>query len=174
MHSTTLSALVLAAAALLAGPAVAQPSVQVSDAWVRASVPGQSGTGAFMKLIARDNARLVSVTSPVAGVAEVHEMRLEGEVMRMRAIEGLDLPAGRTVELRPGGYHLMLMDLKSPLTRNSTVPLTLVFTDSRGVQGKLEIKVPVATAAPGGTPRAGARCPPALRITPSTTRRRHP
>ncbi len=140
----------LALAAALALPAWAQPTLQVADAWARATVPGQRATGVFMQITARENARLVSVASAVAGVAEIHEMRLEGDVLRMRAIEGLDLPAGRAVGLRPGGYHLMLMDLKTGLARNTSVPLTLVFTDSRGVQSKVELSVPVASSAPHG------------------------
>ena len=79
-------------------------------------------TGAFMKITSKDGARLVSASSPVAGVTEVHEMKMDGGVMKMRALQdGLDLPAGKTVELKPGGYHVMLMDLKSTLTKNGTV-----------------------------------------------------
>jgi copper(I)-binding protein len=134
------------AAALLAGMAHAQ-SVDVKDAWVRTSVPGQKATGAFMKLTAKDGAKLVAASSPVAGVTEVHEMKMEGDIMKMKAVAGgLDLPAGKTVELKPGSYHLMLMDLKAALPKDSTVPLTLVFKDAKGVQSRLELKVPVAAA----------------------------
>jgi hypothetical protein len=143
-----LSQLTLAAlmAAAVSTSAVAQ-SVEVKDPWVRAAVPGQTGTGAFMKITARNGARLVSASSPVAGVTEVHEMKMEGNVMKMRALEGgLELPAGKTVELKPGGYHVMLMDLKGPLARDSTVPLTLVFKDAKGVESRIELKVPVSTA----------------------------
>jgi copper(I)-binding protein len=143
-----LSQLTLAAlmAAAVSTSAVAQ-SVEVKDPWVRAAVPGQTGTGAFMKITATNGARLVSASSPVAGVTEVHEMKMEGNVMKMRALEGgLELPAGKTVELKPGGYHVMLMDLKGPLARDSTVPLTLVFKDAKGVESRIELKVPVSTA----------------------------
>lgn len=142
------SLLVIAAAVLATSAAWAQ-SVQVEGAWARATVPGQKGTGAFMKLTAKDGARLVGATSPAAGIAEVHEMKLEGDVMRMRAVPALDLPAGKTVELKPGGYHLMLQDLKAPLAQGSTVPLTLVFKDGKGVESRQELQLPVATAAPG-------------------------
>ena len=139
------------AAALLAGTAYAQ-TVDVKDAWVRTSVPGQKATGAFMKLTAKDGAKLVAASSPVAGVTEVHEMKMEGDVMKMKAVAGgLDLPAGKTVELKPGGYHVMLMDLKAALSKDSTIPLTLVFKDAKGVESRLELKVPVAAA-----PMAGA------------------
>lgn len=137
-------------AALACGTLYAQ-TVEVQDAWARASVPGQKATGAFMKITARDGARLVAVSSPAAGVAEVHEMKMEGDVMRMRAVQGgLDLPAGKTVELKPGGYHVMLMDLKTTLPKDSTLPLTLVFKDAKGVESKVELKVPVAAVAPAG------------------------
>ena len=136
----------LLAAALMAGAVQAQ-TVDVKDAWVRSSVPGQKATGAFMKLTARDGARLVSASSPVAGVTEVHEMKMEGDVMKMRALTGgLDLPAGKTVELKPGGYHVMLMDLKAALPKESTVPLTLVFKDAKGAESRVELKVPVAAS----------------------------
>jgi len=133
-------------AAFVALPAFAQ-SVQVKDAWVRVSVQGQMATGAFMKITSKDGARLVSASSPVAGVAEVHEMKMDGNVMKMRAVEGgLEIPAGKTVELKPGGLHVMLMDLKAALPKDSTVPLTLVFKDAKGVESKVELKLPVATA----------------------------
>ena len=139
----TLSAVMAAA---LAAPAHAQ-SVDVKDAWVRVSVPGQKATGAFMKITAKDGARLVAASSPVAGVTEVHEMKMDGNVMKMRAVEGgIELPAGKTVELKPGGYHVMLMDLKAALPKDTTVPLTLVFKDAKGAESKVELKLPVATA----------------------------
>lgn len=142
---------ILLAAALVAGAVQAQ-TVEVKDAWVRTSVQGQKATGAFMKITARDGARLVGASSPVAGVTEVHEMKMEGDVMKMKALAaGLELPAGKTVELKPGGYHVMLMDLKAALPKDSTVPLTLMFKDAKGAETKLELKVPVATA-----PMAGA------------------
>ncbi|MBT2321613.1 copper chaperone PCu(A)C [Variovorax paradoxus] len=129
-------------------------AVDVRDAWIRASVPGQSGTGAFMKLNAPAGARLVGATTPAAGVAEVHEMKMEGDTMRMRGVAALDLPARQTIELKPGGYHLMLMDLRQPLAKGSTVPLTLHFEDTKGQKSALELKVPVLAGA--AAPAAGA------------------
>ena len=93
--------------------------------------------------------RLVSASSPVAGMTQIHEMKMEGDVMKMRAVPHLDLPAGRTTELKPGGYHIMLMDLKKPLAAGTSVPLTLTFRDAGGAQSSLELKVPVAARAPG-------------------------
>ena len=137
-----------AVAALLMTAALAQAQVQVEGAWARASVQGQKATGAFMKLTAKDGAKLVSASSPAAGVTEVHEMKMEGDVMKMRAIPALDLPAGKAVELKPGGYHVMLMDLKAPLMKDTVVPLTLVFKDAKGAESKVELKVPVSAMAP--------------------------
>lgn len=143
----------LTAAALTAATlgAWAQETIDVANAWVRATVPGQMSTGAFMTLTAKDGAQLVGASSPVAGVAEVHEMKMEGSVMKMAAVKGgLELPAGKAVQLKPGGYHVMLMDLKSTLAKDSTVPLTLIFKDAKGVESKMELKLPVAATPPGG------------------------
>ncbi|MCJ0764675.1 copper chaperone PCu(A)C [Variovorax terrae] len=157
MKSTSLLAGLALGFGLIAG-AVAQPAatgITVDGAWARASVQGQKASGAFMKLTSKEATRLVAVSTPVAGVAEVHEMKMEGDVMKMRALPGLDLPAGQTVELKPGGYHVMLMDLKAPLAKGTSVPLTLTFKDAKGADSKLEIQVPVATAAPGAMPGMG-------------------
>jgi periplasmic copper chaperone A len=136
---------------LLAAGALAQPPapVRVDGAWARATVAGQTGTGAFMALTAQENLKLVGVSSPVAGVAELHEMKVEDEVMKMRALPALELPAGKTVQLKPGGYHLMLMDLKAPLAKDTVVPVTLVFRDAKGVESQLSLQLPVAARAPG-------------------------
>jgi len=124
-------------------------NVEVKDAWVRSTVPGQKGTGAFMKITAKTSTQLIGVSSPVAGVGEVHEMKMEGDVMKMRALPSLDLPAGKAVELRPGSFHVMLMDLKQPLVKDSKVPMTLVFKDAKGVESKMELSLPVSNTAPG-------------------------
>lgn len=145
-HTTKLCAALLAT---MFSTALWAQDVEVQGAWVRATVQGQKATGAFMKLTAKDGARLVAVSSPVAGVTEVHEMKLEDGVMKMRALPGgLELPAGKAVELKPGGYHVMLMDLKTPLQKDTTIPLTLVFKDAKGVESKAELKVPVNPMAP--------------------------
>ncbi len=140
----------------LSGHLYAQ-NVDVKDAWVRTSVQGQKATGAFMKITAKEGGTLVGVATPVAGVAEVHEMKMDGDVMRMRALpNGLALPAGKTVALTPGGYHVMLMDLKATLPKDSTIPLTLTFKNAKGEQSQVELKVPVATTAPGAAAGAPA------------------
>ena len=141
-----LSACLLAAA--LSGHVAAQTTVKVESAWARATVQGQKATGAFMKLTAPQATRLVAVSTPAAGVAEIHEMKMDGGVMKMRAMPVLDLPANQAVELKPGSYHLMLMDLKAPLMKDSSVALTLVFKDAKGVESKQQVSVPVNTATP--------------------------
>ena len=151
---TTVSSTAFIAAALVCNLAMAnpgKPAVDVKNAWVRSTVPGQMGTGAFMKITARAGTQLVGVSSPVAGVGEVHEMKMDGDIMKMRALPALDLPAGKTVELKPGGYHVMLMDLKQPLLKDSKVPLTLTFKDAKGIQSKLDLTLPVSNVAPKPT-----------------------
>ena len=125
------------------------PPVQVKDAWVRSTVAGQKGSGAFMTVTAQTALRLVGVSSPMAGIAEVHEMKMDGDVMKMRPVPALDLPAGKAVQLKPGGYHVMLMDLKQPLVNGSTLPLSLRFEDAKGHESRVELKLPVAAFAPG-------------------------
>lgn len=131
-------------------------AVDVKNAWARPSVPGQSGTGAFMQLSAPQGLRLVGASTPLAGVAELHEMRMDDNTMRMRELkDGLALPARQTVELKPGGYHLMLMDLKQPLAKGTQLPLTLRFVDAQGLASQRVLQVPVgvpegAAAAAGG------------------------
>ena len=126
-------------------------NVSVQSAWARATVQGQKATGVFMTLTAKTDTRLVGVSTSVAGVAEVHEMKMDNNVMQMRALpDGLALPAGKAVALQPGGYHVMLMDLKLPLQKDTTIPLTLRFKDAKGVESSLDIKLPVSQVAPVG------------------------
>ena len=132
----SLAALTLAAAA--------HAQVTVKEPWVRATVAQQKATGAFMQLTAAQDVKLVSGSSPVAGVVEIHEMAMDNNVMRMRALaSGLPLPAGKTVDLKPGGYHVMLMDLKGPIKEGEAVPLTLVIEGKDGKKQTLEVKATV-------------------------------
>jgi copper(I)-binding protein len=142
----------VAVAAFAAVPFLAQAQVAVGDPWVRATVPQQQASGAFMKLTADKGTRLVSASSPVAGVVEIHEMKMDGGVMKMRAIPGLDLPAGTAVELKPGGYHVMLMNLKQTLNAGESVPITLVFEDADKQRRTLEVKAPVRPLNSSGAP----------------------
>lgn len=133
--------LLLVAGALSASIANAQ--VKIDDAWVRATVPQQKATGAFMKLTAAKDTRLVAVTTPLTPKAEVHEMAMQDNVMRMRQIPAIELPAGKTVELKPGGFHLMFLDLPAQVKAGDQVPLTLTFEDRSGARQTVEVKAPV-------------------------------
>ena len=121
---------------------LAHAQVTVSEAWVRATVAQQKATGAFMQLQSAQDAKLVSAQSPVAGVTEVHEMAMDNGVMKMRAIPSLALPAGKAVELKPGGYHVMLMDLKGQIKDGDMVPVTLVVEGKDGKRQNIEVKAP--------------------------------
>jgi len=128
-------------------------TVKIEDPWVRGTVAQQKATGAFMRLTAPEPMRLIDAASPVAGVVEIHEMALENNVMKMRQIPGLGLPAGRPIELKPGGYHIMLMELKEPLTGERVVPLTLVFetADKRRIEQQVQAPVrPLGSSASSG------------------------
>ena len=125
----------------------AQPAVE--GAWVRASVAGQQSTGAFMRITAKEPTQLVGAESPVAGIAQVHQMTMEGDVMKMRPASVIDLPAGRPFELKPGGFHLMLQDLKKPIEAGSSVPVTLVFRNAAGVESRMDLRIPASVQVPG-------------------------
>ena len=144
---------VAVAAVLLAWASAGQAQVQVKDAWARPAVQGQSATGAFMSLTSADGARLVGVSSSVAGVVEIHEMVMDGNVMKMRAVPGIDLPPGRSVELKPGGYHVMLMDLKRPLKLGERVlvELRLETRDKRLLTQPVEVEVMARAPAAAGS-----------------------
>ena len=140
------------AALVLASAALAQ-TVEVKDAWARATAPGQKAGGVYMQLKSGEAAALVGASSPAAGIVEIHEMAMEGNVMKMRALPKLDLPAGQTVELKPGGYHVMLIDLKAPLTKGESVPVKLRFEGKDKKVQEVEVKAEVRdmTAGAGST-----------------------
>ncbi len=133
-----------------ARPAAAQ--VSVKDAWVRGTVAGQGATGAFMQLTSPSDTALVGASSPAAKIVEIHEMKVEGGVMKMNAIDKLALPAGKAVELKPGSYHVMLMALREPLKEGQTVPITLTFEDKAGKRSSLEVKATVRPLTGGDAP----------------------
>lgn len=134
--------LMLAAASLVISSA-ASAQVAVADPWIRATVPAQKTAGAFMQLRSAKTTRLVDVQSPVAGRAEVHQMAMEGQTMRMQKADGIDLPAGQTVNLGAGGYHVMLFDLKQQLKEGEQVPLTLTFVGADKKRENVTVQVPV-------------------------------
>ncbi len=126
----------------LAFSSVVSAQVSVGEPWVRASVPQQKATGVFMKLTSKEGAKLVAVKSPAAAVVEIHEMTMDNNVMKMRALPSLALPAGKTVELRPGSYHVMLIDLKAQIKDGDTVPVTLTVESADGKRSEIEVKAP--------------------------------
>jgi periplasmic copper chaperone A len=127
---------------LMSSTLAAQVAVVV-EPWARATVQGQKATGAFMKITSKEGAKLVGASSPAAGITEIHEMKMDKDVMKMTAVPSLEIPAGKSVELKPGGYHVMLMDLKAPLADKSSVPVTLTFENTKGVKSQVELQVPV-------------------------------
>jgi periplasmic copper chaperone A len=140
---------------MLCGAAAAQAQVTVKEPWVRGTVAGQKATGAFMTLTSATDARLVSVASPVAGLVEVHEMAMSNGTMQMRALpSGLALPAGKPVELKPGGYHVMLMDLKQPVKAGDSVPLKLLIEGADKARQTIDVTATVQAlgAAPAKMP----------------------
>jgi copper(I)-binding protein len=143
-HSSTALARWLTTAFCLgwAGFAAAQ-TVQVGEPWIRGTVQGQVATGAFMILTSKARARLVAAASPVAGVVEIHGMKMENGVMKMFAVDGVDLPANQSVKLAPGGYHVMMMDLKQRLKAGDRVPLKLTFELADKKRETIELTVDV-------------------------------
>ncbi|MCS6766425.1 MAG: copper chaperone PCu(A)C [Candidatus Protistobacter heckmanni] len=133
------------AAVLTFAPAVQAQThaVQAAGVWIRGTVPGQDSTGAFLTLTAKDGAALVGVSTPAAGSAEIHEMKMEGSTMRMRAVKQVELPAGQAVEFKPGGYHIMLLDLKRELKAGEKIPLTLSFVQAGGKTVKEQVQAEV-------------------------------
>ena len=142
----------LLVAALMSSGALAQ--VTVHDPWVRGTVEGQRVTGAFMQLVAAGDTVLVAATSPIASAVEIHEMAMEGGMMKMRALDRLPLTAGKPVDLKPGGYHVMLVGLQKPVVAGEEVPITLTFEDRSGKRSKLEVSATVrALGAPHTHPK---------------------
>lgn len=133
----------ISAALIACASLTAFAQITVTDPWIRATVPHQQATGAFMQLSAAQDTRLVEVVSPVAAVSEVHEMKLDDGVMKMRAVEGLPLLADKPVTLQPGGLHIMLMGLKRQVKEGELVPVTLIFEGRDNKREAVEVKVPV-------------------------------
>lgn len=126
---------------LLSLAASAQAEVVVKDAWIRATVPQQKVGGVFLQIESSSDAKLIEAHSDAAASAELHEMKLDNNIMRMRAIEQLTLPAGKPVDLKPGGYHLMLMGLKNQVKVGDVIPLTLVIENKDKKRQTVQVKV---------------------------------
>lgn len=131
----------LIASIAFASTAFAQTSV--TEPWVRATVPAQKASGAFLQVRSADAARLVSASSPVAKSVEIHKMEMHGQTMKMREVDGIDLPAGQTVTLASGGFHIMLVGLNKQLKEGESVPLTLVVQRKQGKNETVVVSAPV-------------------------------
>jgi copper(I)-binding protein len=121
-------------------PFAVQAQIKVDDPWVRATVAPQKATGAFMQLTSAKPAKVIAASSPAAAVVEIHEMKMDDGVMKMRAVDALPLPAGQAVALKPGSYHVMLMGLKGQIKAGETVPLTLTVEAEDKQRTTVEIK----------------------------------
>ncbi|HEX7648154.1 MAG TPA: copper chaperone PCu(A)C [Noviherbaspirillum sp.] len=141
----------LLVAPLLALSITALAQVSVKDPWVRATVPIQKSTGAFMQLVSAGDAQLIEVRSPVADSVEIHQMAMNNNVMKMRPIPYLALPAGKTVELKPGGYHVMLNGLHQQVKEGDLIPLTLIVENAEKKREVIEVKAVVRPLSDAGT-----------------------
>lgn len=154
-RNTLLKALLISAVGVF-GLANAQNakvgSVEIENAYTRATVPGQMAAGGFMKIENKGKAdQLVSASSPVAGEVQLHEMAMEGNVMKMRQVKDIAVPANGAVELKPGGLHLMFMNIKAPLAAGETIPVKLKFAKA----GEVEVKMPVNAMGVQGSAHGG-------------------
>lgn len=138
---------IAAAVSLLALPAAAQDyklgSLEITTPWTRATAPTARTGGGFMTITNKGTTadRLVSARSTVSDKVEIHEMQMDGSVMRMRELaKGLDIPPGATVMLKPGSYHIMFMELKAPLAKDAKVPVTLVFEKAGSIDVQLDVQ----------------------------------
>ena len=138
---------VFAIAALLCAAQAWAGDVTVSDAWTRATAPGQQGAALQFSIVSKKEAQLVAISSPVADAAEMHSMTHENGVMKMHAVESLTLPADKVVDLKAGGYHVMLLNLKKPLKAGEKMPFTVTvqFAGKRKemVKASAEVKAPM-------------------------------
>lgn len=144
-----LAAAAIAALASCSGADDAPAEIQISEAWARATVPGQTGGAAYLTIANRGDGadRLVGVSTPAAAESSLHSSSNDGGVMRMRALaDGLAIPAGATVRLQPGGNHIMLTGLSRPLAKGGSFPLTLRFERS----GERQVKVSVVDPSAAG------------------------
>jgi copper(I)-binding protein len=152
MFSRILS--MIAAAALLASPAWAQDyklgSLEISQPWTRATAPTAKAGGGYTTITNQGTTadRLIAARSAASAKVEIHEMKMDGNVMRMRELDkGLEIPAGATVMLKPGGYHIMFMELKAPFAKDAKVPVTMVFEKAGSID--VELLVQAMGAQPG-------------------------
>jgi copper(I)-binding protein len=120
----------------------AQAQTSVEDAWVRATVPGQPATGAFMHITSTTDSKLVGVSSPVARNVQIHQSSMKGDVMNMQQVDSVELPAGKTVVFDSNGYHVMFMGLAAQVKEGDQVPLTLTVENDKGARESIEVQAP--------------------------------
>jgi periplasmic copper chaperone A len=131
------------AAALLLSACEQNHGVAIMDNWVRANAQGQSVGAAYMTLLSAQDSTLIKAEADVAGSIEIHSMSMNDGVMKMRMLEQLPLKAGQQEKLAPGGFHLMLFDLKKPLTAGENVIFTLSFKDAAGKVTQQQVTSPI-------------------------------
>jgi len=150
MKQNILVAMFAVAGIALSSAALAQSAsvgpIKIENAYTRATAPGQQVAGGFMKIENKGAAdQLISASSPAAGEVQLHEMAMEGNVMKMRQLKDIPVPAGGAVELKPGGLHLMFMNIKTPMAAGQTVPVKLKFAKA----GEVEVKFPITAMGAG-------------------------
>lgn len=148
-HRLAFAALLVALTWTGHATAADDPAIAVEAPFARATASTARTGAAYMTLVNRgtETDRLVGASTPNADKVELHMVEREGDVMRMRQVAAIDLPAGQRVALAPGGYHVMLLGLKGPLKQGETVPLTLTFARA----GAVEVQVPIGAAGASGT-----------------------
>ena len=135
-------------AASVAAPAQSGAPVKVEGAWARSIVPGQQSSGAYMTLTGSEPLTLLGAETPAAGIVEIHQMKMEGDIMKMRAADTVPLTPGQPLQLAPGGYHFMLMDLKNPFKAGTQIPFTLRLRDAKGKVRTVPLRLPVQAMPP--------------------------
>jgi len=142
------SALVSSVFVVGSAMALADAGVKVTNVWAKSTAPGQNVAAAYLNVVSSAPTALVRAESPAAKLVELHEMKMDGDMMKMRPVQKIDLPAGKEVKLEPGGLHVMLIDIKQPLKVGEKVPLTLVF-EAGGKTEKVNIDAEVKDAKGG-------------------------
>lgn len=136
------------AVAFMAIAAAAHAQVVASNAWVRGTAPGQQTAAAYVTFTSTDDAKVVAVSSPVAKRSQIHASMMMSGIMHMHEMDALPLPARQAVEMKPGGNHVMLMELVRPLHAGEQVPLVFTIENSKGQRSQLEVKAAVRPLVP--------------------------
>jgi len=135
-------------ASILISACSKQDSIEIKNQWARASNDGQDVSAAYMTIVSNEDTSLITIDSDVADVIEIHSMSMENGVMKMRMLDTLDLTAGKPTKLSPGGFHLMLFDLKKPLTAGKEAHFTLHFKNKAGQEKTISVTSPIKAEAP--------------------------